>query len=551
MINTIKNKKIYILSLMMIFFVCFFSVNAAISTEINYQGKLFSSTNQPVVDGSYNIKFRLCSDVDCTVQEWEEIRETENRVEIKNGLFSVSLGSITSLDAVDFDHDLWLGVNVGGSSSIAVYDGEMTPRKKLASVNSSFVSRSLKSDVDQNSISATSNNNLFELTQNGSGDIFRINDVLGDTTPFLVDTDGDISVGGDNINFSNPGVFNFFTPTSAVFGIGGSNNARLRITAGSLDTFNDTLGASIDLHGNLATSNSGVLDLVSGSVANGTNSAIRFWTNNGISQQNSLTVLGNGDVGIGKVNPLFKLGVNGDINFTGNLYKDGITFNNGGKFIDGTNTNDIVYTTGNVGLGVVAPIAKLHIDGGFRMGFVSEAGLSSDLCSGTNSGVERTNSTSNLVEQCNGSDWVVQKEGEEEFKLFYFTLNSENFIRVKSYNFSTNGNVSSAATNSITDNSSLFSVDSLIGKEVLIYDGTGAESRGKIVSNTSTVINISGDFTIIPDSTSKYIVGNRNELLTYKTVEGDILIDTIVNNTRTKTISYDSNNNIESINITY
>jgi hypothetical protein len=33
-----------------------------------------------------------------------------------------------------------------------------------------------------------------------------------------------------------------------------------------------------------------------------------------------------------------------------------------GKFVDGTNTNDAVYTTGNVGIGTVAPTELLHID---------------------------------------------------------------------------------------------------------------------------------------------------------------------------------------------
>jgi len=36
----------------------------------------------------------------------------------------------------------------------------------------------------------------------------------------------------------------------------------------------------------------------------------------------------------------------------------------GGKFVDGTDTNDAVYTTGNVGIGTANPIAKVFVDGG-------------------------------------------------------------------------------------------------------------------------------------------------------------------------------------------
>lgn len=120
--------------------------------------------------------------------------------------------------------------------------------------------------------------------------------------------------GSPNIFLSNPGDFDMtgtvMPPTSAVLGIAGTTHGRLRLTAGSMDTFSDNLGASIDLHGNQATSNTGVLDLVAGSAASATNNAIRFWTNSGASQTPSSTtqatrmvITGNGNVGIGNTAP--------------------------------------------------------------------------------------------------------------------------------------------------------------------------------------------------------------------------------------------------------
>jgi hypothetical protein len=93
----------------------------------------------------------------------------------------------------------------------------------------------------------------------------------------MVTTDG-----SSNIFFPDPGIFDLTQPqpTSAVLGVlGNLPQGRLRLTAGLTDTFDDSLGASIDLHGNQATSNTGVLDLAAGSAASATNNAIRFWTN--------------------------------------------------------------------------------------------------------------------------------------------------------------------------------------------------------------------------------------------------------------------------------
>ncbi len=63
------------------------------------------------------------------------------------------------------------------------------------------------------------------------------------------------------------------------------------------------------------------------------------------------------------------ISVAGDINFSGDLYQDGNIFA-GGKFIDGTNTQDAVYTgvgTRNVGIGTVAPAEKLDVLGNIKL----------------------------------------------------------------------------------------------------------------------------------------------------------------------------------------
>ena len=78
---------------------------------------------------------------------------------------------------------------------------------------------------------------------------------------------------------------------------------------------------------------------------------------------NRAIVLNSGNVGVGTNSPTAKLDVDGDINFTGDLYQGGTLFENG-KFKDGTTATDAVYTNGKVGIGTTSPSSTLHVDGG-------------------------------------------------------------------------------------------------------------------------------------------------------------------------------------------
>ena len=89
-----------------------------------------------------------------------------------------------------------------------------------------------------------------------------------------------------------------------------------------------------------------------------------FYKNN---PRNSLLV--QNFVGIGtniSYNPAYSLIINGNINIIGSIYNNGVLFVGGGG--SGTsvwkkNVNDIYYNSGNVGVGLVKPLAPLHING--------------------------------------------------------------------------------------------------------------------------------------------------------------------------------------------
>ncbi len=162
---------------------------AAFNPQMNYQGRLMTTANVSVADGTYNMEFKLYTASTGGTAIWTETRTTTNRVQVTNGLFSVMLGSVTSLTGVDFNQTLYLGVNIGGTASSPTWDGEMTPRKSLGAVPAAFVAQTLNGYADtafprkaenatvtgnwlfSNSITATglANNGNVTLNQTSTG----------------------------------------------------------------------------------------------------------------------------------------------------------------------------------------------------------------------------------------------------------------------------------------------------------------------------------------------------------------------------------------------
>ncbi|HEY1037191.1 MAG TPA: hypothetical protein VGE62_01255 [Candidatus Paceibacterota bacterium] len=171
---------------------------AEAATEINYQGKLMTSSNVAVPDGLYNIEFKLYTVSSGGSAIWTETRTGADRVQVTNGLFSVLLGSVSSLAGINFDQAIYLGVNIGGSGSPS-WDGEMTPRKKFASVPTAFVSDTAKALDATNATStnlrttnATSTNS-YASNLTASSTVISGSLSISTLTGLLVGTNGSVS----------------------------------------------------------------------------------------------------------------------------------------------------------------------------------------------------------------------------------------------------------------------------------------------------------------------------------------------------------------------
>ncbi|NBC17321.1 MAG: hypothetical protein GVY18_08425 [Bacteroidetes bacterium] len=100
---------------------------------IAYQGYL-TNADGDAAQGSAAVVFRLYDQASGGTALWEE---TQQNVTFTDGLFTVHLGAVESLEAVSFDQPLWLGVAIAGSA-------ELAPRVALEAVPYALSVRGLR-----------------------------------------------------------------------------------------------------------------------------------------------------------------------------------------------------------------------------------------------------------------------------------------------------------------------------------------------------------------------------------------------------------------------
>ncbi len=152
-----------------------------VPTKMNFQGRLTDSAGNVKADGTYNMRLRLYTVSSGGSAVWSEDRlvSASQGVTVTNGLFSIQLGSVTTLPASLFaSGDLYLSVELPSvatatSSSPSWTEGAMTPRNQLATSAYAYNTETLDG-LDSADFGQLTANNSWSGTQSFTGSTFSI-----------------------------------------------------------------------------------------------------------------------------------------------------------------------------------------------------------------------------------------------------------------------------------------------------------------------------------------------------------------------------------------
>jgi hypothetical protein len=382
-----KLKVIKLLLILVVNFVFLSSGYCTIPQLINYQGRLTGTDGFPLT-GSYTLKFEVHNVVTGTGILWTE---TQANVQLTNGIFSVQIGSYTSLPADLFDSpNRWLQIYINGEA--------LSPRIKLISVPYAFISEKSYGvigstitgtnivdgtimDIDINNSANISGSkisgNISGNASNVTGTIAVTNGGTGlssVTTGYLLFGQGASGLGSDsNLYWNNTnkglGISTTSVVSNKVHIVGGS----LCVNPAGVPELHTVGGISI-LHG--GTFPNRALQIYPATTNNASyilqgarSGATDYWWTYGISTNNvfqinrflesdaadntlhgnDFAIASNGYIGVGTTNPVTKFVVSGGT----------ITVSSGG----GINISNRLVTdsNGNVGIGTTNPGATLDL----------------------------------------------------------------------------------------------------------------------------------------------------------------------------------------------
>ena len=333
---------------------------ADFNPQINYQGKLTNSSSIPVADGGNCIRFSIQTDATASSSIWtEEWKASTSYATTTSGLFSVLLGTHSSLSSVNFNQtSLYLQVNYDPGCD-GTYEEVFSPRKRLGASPAAFEAGKLGGQTWSSpgaiGLTTASSGAFTTLTISASSTLGTVISGVWQGTA-IADayissastwnakiTTSSLSVAYGPLAYNNTtGVFSLPTSTASQNGF---------LTAADWQTFNNKQSQLWGLSGsNLSASST------SWNVGIGTSTPSQTLTINGGLWVGTSTVgiptlyiaSTTGRVGIGTSTPGSLLDVAGIAQLRG------FATSTTGLYVDGS---------GNVGIGTTTPGAKLHISG--------------------------------------------------------------------------------------------------------------------------------------------------------------------------------------------
>lgn len=187
-----------------------------VTQTISFQGRLLNSSGGLVPDGNYNIQFKIYQGASAAWTETYINNNASEGVQIKNGYFSVALGSKNPFNtSIDWSQDnLTLSMNIAGSAAACttfgtapcVADGEMSPRTALNAVpfsiyakNAGTLNNLSSSDFVQLAqgvqTDASGTSSIF-INKTASGNLIQLQNTAVDV--FTVSNNGDIMMGSNS-----------------------------------------------------------------------------------------------------------------------------------------------------------------------------------------------------------------------------------------------------------------------------------------------------------------------------------------------------------------
>ncbi|MFA5926334.1 MAG: LamG-like jellyroll fold domain-containing protein, partial [Parcubacteria group bacterium] len=366
-------------------FFCFaYFSQAAVNRQMNYQGKLTNTSNVAVADGNYDMVFKLYDAAENGNLLWTGTYTAVNgnAVAVSKGIFSVMLGSGNGNALnLNFDQDTYyLGVTVDS-------DAEMSPRKRLGAVPQAINSLNVVGDgfididntgaaqdaanINYNPASGT-NSALSVVYGSGGGTGTALKVAQSGTGYAATFTGGNVGIGtatpGQKLTISDSSAGG----TTTLIANTGSGDSLMYFDASN----GDLVGADYMSFGQM-NDLSGRIMMESGA------GRLRFQ----MGSTEAMTILQNGNLGIGTTTPGAKLDVYGSawndsmqlsrsgytgatlgisniggagdqalvLNSYGYDFRVGSTGSNGSKMV--------ILNNGNVGIGTTNPQYKLVVGG--------------------------------------------------------------------------------------------------------------------------------------------------------------------------------------------